>query len=380
MERSHKKLDKFSFLYTVYAMDGIKKEKEVKMKQKALFIWIVFLSFGLLGTLILGNSLLITPAHAQIKLSYANFPPAPTFPCVQMERWKTEVEKRTAGKVKVDTYPGSTLLNPKNMFDGVIAGTADIGNLATSYQPGAFPVVEAVDLPLGWPNATVASLVLWELVDKYKPKEFEKVKVLTMFTCPPANIMSMKPVRNLADLKGYELRASGTGAKILGLLGAAPVAMPQSDVPEALQKGVIKGNVSSMEVLKDFKYAEYCRYVTANVNLFVVSFAVVMNQAKWNSLPDDVKKVFDDMRREQAIWTGQYVDNHVNAALKWSKETFKDFQMLELPKDELSRWYALLNPMMDKYLADYEAKGIPAKAILNDVMNLKEKYTKEYAK
>jgi len=297
-----------------------------------------------------------------------------------MERWKTEVEKRTAGKVKVDTYPGSTLLSAKNMFDGVIAGTADIGCLATSYQPGAFPVVEAVDLPLGWPNATVASATLWDLVDKYKPKEFEKVKVLTMFTCPPANIMSMKAVRSLADIKGYELRASGTGAKILELLGAAPVAMPQSDVPEALQKGVIKGNVSSLEVLKDFKYAEYCRYATGNVNLFVVSFAVVMNPAKWNSLPDDVKKVFNDLGKEQAIWTGQYVDNHVKEALKWSKETFKDFQMHTLSKNELSKWYALLKPMNDRYLKDYEAKGIPTKAILDDVMKSKDKYSKEYAK
>jgi TRAP-type C4-dicarboxylate transport system substrate-binding protein len=34
-----------------------------------------------------------------ITLTYANFPPAPTFPCVQMERWKKEVEKRTGGKL-----------------------------------------------------------------------------------------------------------------------------------------------------------------------------------------------------------------------------------------------------------------------------------------
>ncbi len=346
------------------------------MKKKSLTIMMT----GLLVALLLGSSFLALPAQAQIKLSYANFPPAPTFPCVQMERWKTEVEKRTAGKVKVDTYPGSTLLSAKNMFDGVIAGTADIGCLATSYQPGAFPVVEAVDLPLGWPNATVASATLWDLVDKYKPKEFEKVKVLTMFTCPPANIMSMKAVRSLADIKGYELRASGTGAKILELLGAAPVAMPQSDVPEALQKGVIKGNVSSMEVLKDFKYAEYCRHVTSNVNLFVVSFAVVMNKGKWESLPADVKKVIDDLQKEQAIWTGQYVDNHVNNSLKWSKETYKDFQMYTLSKEELAKWYALLKPMDDKYLKEYEAKGIPTKAILDDVLKSKDKYSKEYAK
>src|SRR4030042_5073614 len=126
------------------------------MKRKKLFSWVVFLSLGLLGTLLLGSSLFTSTANAQIKLSYANFPPAPTFPCVQMERWKTEVEKRTTGKVKVDPYPGSTLLNPKNMFDGVAAGTADIGSTATSYFPGMFPIVEFIDLPIGWHRPTRA--------------------------------------------------------------------------------------------------------------------------------------------------------------------------------------------------------------------------------
>jgi len=192
--------------------------------------------------------------------------------------------------------------------------------------------------------------------------------------------MSMKPIRSLEDLKGYELRASGTGAKILQLLGAKAVGMPQSDVPEALQKGVIKGNVSSLEVMKDFKYAEYCRHVTGNVNLFVVSFAVVMNQGKWDALPADVKKVIDDLGREQAIWTGQYVDNHVKEAMKWSSQTYTNppVQVYKLSPQELSRWYALLKPMTDQYVSDVSAKGLPAKAILEDVLKLKEKYSKEF--
>jgi TRAP-type C4-dicarboxylate transport system substrate-binding protein len=263
------------------------------------------------------------------------------------------------------------------MFDGVAAGTADIGCSCPSYFPGMFPVVEAVDLPVGWPSATVASLSLLDLVNKYKPKELERFKIVTMFTCPPANIMSMKPVLNLEDLKGYELRASGTGAKILKLLGAAAVGMPQSDVPEALQKGVIKGNVSSLEVMKDFKYAEYCRHVTSNVNLFVVSFAVVMNQKKWDSLPADVKKVIDDLGKDQALWTGKYVDNHVKEAMAWSKETY-NVKVYKLSPKEVSKWYSVLKPMTDTYLKDVGAKGLPAKAILNDVMKLKKKYAKEY--
>ncbi len=104
-------------------------------------------------------------------------------------------------------------------------------------------------------------------------------------------------------------------------LGGIPIAMPQSETPEAIQKGIVKGIVSSMEILKDFNFAAYCPYAT-DVNLFVVSFAVVMNKEKWDSLPADVKKVIDDMRREQAEWTGNYVDNHVKEALAWSKQKY----------------------------------------------------------
>ena len=56
--------------------------------------------------------------------------------------------------------PGSTLLNPKTMFDGVVSGTADIGCLAMSYQPGRFPVSEAIDQPIGFSSAKAASLAL----------------------------------------------------------------------------------------------------------------------------------------------------------------------------------------------------------------------------
>lgn len=61
-------------------------------------------------------------AAAVITLNYANFPPASTFPCVQMERWREEVEQRTDGKVKINTFPGGTLLGARDIFDGVIAG------------------------------------------------------------------------------------------------------------------------------------------------------------------------------------------------------------------------------------------------------------------
>lgn len=301
-------------------------------------------------------------AAAAITLNYANFPPASTFPCVQMERWKAEVERRTAGKVKVNTYPGGTLLGAKDIFDGVIAGTADIGNFAMSYQPGRFPVSEGMDLPHFFADAQTSSRILADLIETFKPAEFEKVKVLTVFTCPPALVMSSKEVKTLADLKNMPLRSSGTGAEVMKRLGAAPVAMPQSDVPDALQKGVVKGNVSSGEVLKDMNYAAYCPFVFIT-DLCVISFAVVMNRAKYEALPADVKQVLDALYREQAEWTGRYVDQHVQEALAWSKEQHK-LAVNEPSEEDRATLRATAQPLIEEYVARVKAKGVDGQAVI----------------
>lgn len=315
---------------------------------------------------------------AVIKLSYANFPPASTFPCIQMERWKAEVEKRTNGKVMVETYPGGTLLEAKNMFKGVQDGQADIGCLSMSYQPGVFPMTTAVEQPLGFTSATVASLTLFDLYQKYKPAEFKDVKVLTLFTSAPSNIMSSVPVRGLDDLKGLELRASGTAAKSLAALGATPVSMPMSQAPEALQKGLVKGLLSSLEVLKDFNFAESCRYETIT-DLPVYPFAVVMNMAKWNALPQDVKDVLDGLAREQSQWTGEYMDGHVRESLTWSKEKY-NIEVITLPDAEKAQVQARTAGLLEEWKTQAKAAGLPAEAILEDLNRLKAEHEAKFGK
>jgi TRAP-type C4-dicarboxylate transport system substrate-binding protein len=307
-----------------------------------------------------------------IKLKYANFPPAPTFPCVQMERWKKEVEKRTNGKVAIDTFPGGTLLGAKNMMDGVIAGTADIGCLCMAYQPGRFLITNAIALPLGLPNATVASLTLWDLYEKYNPEAFSKVKVLTMFTTAPSNIMSKIPIRNLNDLKGVPIRASGGAAQILKAWGANRVGMPMPETPEALQKGVVKGLFSSLEVMKDFKFAELCKFVTMTETP-VYPFSVVMNMESWKKLPKDVQKVFDDLRVEQSRWTGEYMDNHVIESMDWSKKV-QGVEVIHLSQGEKAKWDNLLEPITAKWIQDMKGKGIPSNQVVEDIKKLAKKH------
>ncbi len=308
-----------------------------------------------------------------IKLTYANFPPAPTFPCVQMERWKTEVQKRTNGKVQIDTFPGGTLLDAKGMIDGVIAGQANIGCLCMAYQPGRFVFENATALPLQIPNARVGSRVLWDLYNKYKPESFAKVKVLTMFATAPSSIMSKEAIRTVEQVKGVPLRASGGAADILKAWGAEVAGMPMSETPEALQKGVVKGLYSSVEVMMDFKYAELCKYVTLT-DTVIYPFAVVMNQKTWDSLPPDVKKVMDDLALEQCEWTGTYMDNHVKESLDWSRKEHK-VEVIPLTPEQMAAWNKPLEGLTAKWIEDAKKAGLPAEQILADIKALIVKHS-----
>ena len=145
-----------------------------------------------------------------------------------------------------------------------------------------------------------------------------------------------------------------------------------AETPEAIQKGIVKGIVSSLEVLKDMNYAAYCPFAT-DANLFVVSFAVVMNREKWNGLPADVKKVMEELRVEQAEWTGRYVDGHVTEALAWSKQKY-NHQVIELPAADKAEIRGLVKPILEDYVKRTTALGLPGREILADIERLRKKY------
>jgi TRAP-type C4-dicarboxylate transport system substrate-binding protein len=312
-----------------------------------------------------------------IKLTYAFFAPAGTFPGKQMAQWAKEMEKRTDGLVKVQTFPGSTLLGPRDMYDGVLRGVADIGLGSPSYDPGRFPLTSGVSLPVKFPNATVAGLTLLDLMNEFKPAEYEKFKIITMFTTEPGHIQSREPVENLKDLKGMKLRAAGTGVPVLKTLGAAPVGMPMNQVPAAVQTGVIDGTMTSREVLQDFKLAESLHHVVEYPTV-VVTFAAVMDKKKWDALPEKVKKVIDELAREMAIWTGQYHDKkNVGKAITWAKKEH-NLQVHKLSNAEAAKWDALLAPMVESWKKEMTAKGLPAKKFLDRLGQIRDKYAKEY--
>jgi hypothetical protein len=89
-----------------------------------------------------------------------------------------------------------------------------------------------------------------------------------------------------------------------------------------------------------------------------------------------VKDVLEKMRREQAEWTGKYVDDHVTEALAWSKANY-NHQLFELSAADHGTVSSLLKPMTEEYVKRTGAVGLDGAKIVADVQALKKKHERK---
>jgi TRAP-type C4-dicarboxylate transport system substrate-binding protein len=335
---------------------------------------VLSLTFLLTAAITLGSW---TAAGAATNLTYSIFFPPTHAQTKAAESWAKEIEKRSAGKVKISIFPGGTLTPADQCYDGVVKGISDIGMSAFAYTRGRFPAMEALDLPLGYPNGRVATRVANEFFLSMKPKALENVKVLYLHAHGPGLLHTKTPVKKLEDLKGMKIRSTGFSAKVVEALGAIPVAMPQGETYEALSKGIVDGTIGPIEVLKGWKQAEVIKSTTDCSDVgYTTVFFVVMNLKKWNALPPDTRKVLDDVSRE-------WINVHGNAWDEADKEG-RAFtlslgnQIIPLSAQESARWKKAVRPTIEEYVKNAEQKGVPGRKSVKEAESLISKYRKQY--
>jgi len=310
-----------------------------------------------------------------IELSYSIFFPPSHAQCKAGVSWAEEIEKRSNGRVKINIFPGGTLTNAKECYDGVVKGISDIGMSCFAYTRGRFPVMEAVDLPLGYPNGMAATKCANEYYAQMKPKELDDVHLFYIHAHGPGLLHTKKPVRILEDLKGMKIRSTGLSAKVVDALGGIPVAMPQGGTYEALQKGVVEGTFAPIETLKGWKQAEVVDYTTdCNVIGYTTSMFVVMNKQKWDGLPSDIKQIFTDVSRRWIITQGKVWDDADKEGRAFTEEL--DNKIITLSDDEAGKWKASVETVINGYIDAAKAKGVDARKSVDFLKSLVEKNSK----
>ena len=301
-----------------------------------------------------------------INLSYSIFFPASHIQCKTAEAWAREIETRTGGRVKITVYPGGTLTKPAQAYEGVISGISDIAMSCPAYTRGRFPLLEALDLPVGYPDGKTASRVVDAMVRKYKPKELSQVKTMYFHAHGPGILATRKPVASLADLKGMKIRATGLSAKLVEALGGIPVAMSQPETYEALQKGVVEGTFCPMETLKGWKQGEVIHSVTdTSIVGYTTSMYVVMNKEKWAALPGDIQAIFEEVNLAWVAKHGQAWDDADKAGAAFIKTLGRP--ILQLPAEEQALWLAGADKVLSEYAQRMTDLSLPGKELLSDI-------------
>lgn len=325
-------------------------------RKVALLVFVVLFLFSMYSS----------PYAAEvIKLKFANYFPPTHMNSVMMGKFCDEMNKKLAGKVEMTQYTGSTLLSAPKMAAGVSTGIADIGLSNCSYTRGRFPVMEIMELPIGFPSAWIAGHVANDFYDKFKPKDFDAYHVLMLSTSPINVIQTLnKPVKTLEDVKGLKLRGTGRLGDIVKALGATPIPIETPDLYDSLKRGVIEGALLPLETLKGFKTGELIKYVTASWRIgSAYCFYVVMNKPKWDSLPPDVQKVIAEFSKEFIErWTVEW--NNID--IEGKEFSMKQGGRIEsVPDADSPKWIKAVQPVIDDYKKDLISKGHKAGDIDN---------------
>jgi TRAP-type transport system periplasmic protein len=312
-------------------------------------------------------------AAEPIKLKFANFFPPTHKNAIIFDQFSQEINKKSNGKVEISYFAGGTLLTAPKIAAGVATGIADIGLSHCAYSRGRFPVMEAMELPLGFPSPWIGTHVSNDFYDKFKPKEWNEFHPLIFSTSPPNVLQTLtKPVKTLEELKGLKIRGTGRIGDIVKALGATPMPIEMVDLYESLRRGVIDGNMGPLEQLKGFKIGEQIKYVTESWKVgSVFGFYVAMSKRKWDSLPPDMKKLFDDTSKEYLVkWAADWNDIDIEG-----REFLKSQggQTVPISDAEAARWAKAAQPVVGEFKTDLVAKGYKAAEVDTWVNFIKER-------
>ena len=305
-----------------------------------------------------------------LKLHHLLGPTAPA-QVNMLEPWARRVEADSNGRIKVDIYPSMSLGGtPPQLVRQVRDGIVDIVWTVNGYTPELFPRTEVFELPGVFNGDTIATnLAMRELFDEFLADDFRGTHPITLHVHGGQGIqMRDTPVRSPADLAGKKMRIpTRTGAWVLEALGAVPVGMPISDLPQALSTGAVDGALIPWEIIPPFKFQELTRYQIEGPNherLGTTTFQISMNQSSWEALPPDLQAVIDKNSGEEfarevgRVWRDSE-EGGIGVAIAAGNE------LITLTEDEMQAFRAAMEPVNQRWIDEVTAAGIPGQALFD---------------
>ena len=228
-----------------------------------------------------------------------------------VQQWIDGLDEQSQGKLVVEPYFSSSLLNSADALAGTGSGVSDITYTVVTYKPQALPVANWINeegfLPVdSYPHNQLQTVgVMNEMFStEAVEKEFESqnVKFLTSTSVAGKyDLLCNKELKSQTDLSGLRVRAPGpVWAAEAEALGMTVVSVAQNEAYEALQRGVIDCQIGAPFMYEDYGLSEVAKEyypATFSANMGLV---MLMNLDTWNGLAGEAQQVLQKSMEDLA--------------------------------------------------------------------------------
>ncbi|MEJ2739859.1 MAG: TRAP transporter substrate-binding protein DctP [Dehalococcoidia bacterium] len=317
-----------------------------------------------------------TPATEEpIELTFATPWADPNAYAVAAQEWINKIESDANGRVKITPYWGGTLINPMEAFSQLSEGVFDIGWCCIGYTATGFELsTNYMPFYYGISDRDLRRKIDTEVRAKFPElnEEYAKWKILETVSGNNNQLVSIKPVRTVADIKGMAMKGGGPDIEVIKKLGGEGARVSMGEVYISLQKGILDGSFVPWEAVGTFKFYEVADYVTLLDFSYSPYPQNFMNMDVWNSLPPDIQQIFDD--------NIEFWNNAEDEAFRLANDVGliaaeeAGMEMITFSDEESEKFFGTYNEVCTEIATKLDGEGYHGTDILNEVLSLAEKY------
>ena len=285
--------------------------------------------------------------------------------------WMDKIVADTDGRVEFDVYWGATLISREESCTELAAVVADVAYIGPGYSAAGYDSDKGIlAFSYGVPGYDARRFIfqtIWDEFPEYRA-EFADMKIMCTSVSSTYQLLTNTPVRTLDDLGGLTVKATGSFIDMINALGGQGISLPMGDVYTALQKNDIQGALVPYSTILSFNFHEVAKYMTILDLTSACRPARAMNLDAYNSLPADIKQIFNDNIPYWEERDDYYRDDEDVVGLALGQQEGMEF--IELSAEDLDTVYDSLDPIMREVAAGLDDKGLPGTEIFERIREL----------
>ena len=323
-----------------------------------------------------GGSLAATDSGKTYRWKMVTTWPA-NFPIFQegVEKFAKDVRVMSRGRLDIQVFAGGELVPALQAFDAVSQGSVELGHGSAYYWAGKVPEAQFFStVPFGM---TVRGMHAWLNHGGGHTLWKEIYAPFNVYPIPMGNTgIQMggwfnKKIETVDDLQGLRMRMPGLGGKVLKKAGGNPVLMSGGEIYTALERGIIDATewVAPFHDLRLGLNRAARFYYYPGWHEPGTEFELIINLAKWQQLPEDLKRIVETAAAASSEWMYSSMEYHNSQSLQELKSK-KNVEVLEFPPEVLTQ----LKSMTEATLIEEAQANSQFKRVYDEYRRFNESY------